>query len=75
MNSCRVASLFCPVRVRKSIAVAHSASVSSTSLTKACRCLTNAPMTVRSRSSGVPAKLAATTSADRSSLNMLTPPA
>jgi hypothetical protein len=68
-NSWRTASHFCPVAVRNAIAAAHSASVSSTSLTNACRCWTSDCMTRRSRGSGVLPKLAATTSADRSSLN------
>src|SRR3954453_6465103 len=69
MNSCRTSLHICPVRVRKSIATPHSSSVSSTSLTNACRWWTSEVMTCFSRGSGVLAKLAATTSADRSSLN------
>src|SRR3954469_14133840 len=73
MNSCRTSEHICPVRVRKSIAVPHSASVSSTSLTNACRCCTSEVSTCQSLGSGVPAKLAATTSADRSSVNSSPP--
>src|SRR5688572_23137655 len=69
MNSCRTSLHICPVRARKSIATPHSSSVSSTSLTNACRWCTSEVMTCRSRGSGVSPKLAATTSADRSSLN------
>src|SRR5687768_14650414 len=74
MNSCRTSSLSCPVRVRNAIAAPHSSSVSPTSFTNACRCWTSDVSTCRSRGSGVPAKLAATTSAERSSVNS-SPPA
>src|SRR3954447_19372889 len=74
MNSWRTSEHICPVRVRKSIAKPHSSSVSSTSLTNACRCCTSEVSTCQSLGSGVPAKLAATTSADRSSVNS-SPPA
>ncbi|MOA31788.1 hypothetical protein D3C78_1529640 [compost metagenome] len=49
MNSCRCSEQICPQRVRKSMAVAHSASVSSTSLMNPWRCSISDVMTVRRR--------------------------
>jgi hypothetical protein len=68
MNSCRTSSLMWPVRVRKSTAKPQSYSVSSTSLTNACRWCTSEVSTRCNRGSGVFAKLAATTSAEPSSV-------
>src|SRR5271156_3135182 len=53
MNSWRLSLHIRPASVRISIAWNHSASVSSTSLTKACRCLTRPSMICRSRGSDV----------------------
>ena len=74
MNSCRVSVQVWPVSVRNRTAVAHSSTVSCTSLTKSCRCATSEVSTWRSRGSSVLAKLAETTSAERASLNSSEPP-
>ena len=73
MNSWRTSSHVWPVRVRNPIAAAHSSSVSSTSLTNACRWWTREVMTSLRRGSSVSAKLAATASAEPSSLNSTGP--
>src|SRR5579862_260288 len=60
MNSCRLSSDRWPARVRISIAENHSASVSSTSLTKARRWRIRLSMICLSRGSGVAATRATT---------------
>jgi hypothetical protein len=62
MNSWRLSSHICPVRVRKSIAVAHSACVGSISRTKAWACFTSACITCLSRGSGISLQRSRTTS-------------
>ena len=68
MNSCRTSSHLWPVCVRKAMPRSHSSPVSPTSLTKACRWVTSEVSTSRRRG-GAAAKLAATTCAERSSVN------
>src|SRR4051794_26200106 len=68
MNSWRLSSHILPVRVRKSIAANHSASVGSTSRINACRCVTRLVMSRCRRGLGVFAKLLSTVSVMRSSL-------
>src|SRR4051794_4374465 len=60
MNSWRWSSVMWPVAVSVAIAVRHSSSVSSTSVTNAWRWRTSACMTSRRRGSSQPAKLAST---------------
>src|ERR1700744_5211124 len=74
MNSWRTSVPFWPVAVRNSIACSHSAMLGSTSRTAACRCRTRLSRTVRSRSSGVPAKLSTTASAAPSSVKSVAIP-
>jgi hypothetical protein len=51
MNSCRLSSDICPVRVSHWIAAIHSSSLSRTSRAKACRCRTRPARTSASRGS------------------------
>src|SRR5215475_4705688 len=62
MNSWRLSSHFLPMRVRKSIPVAHSAWVGSTSRTNAWMCLMKDCITWRSRGSGTACQRSRTTS-------------
>ena len=68
MNSCRLSLHILPASVRISIAWNHSASVSSTSLTKACRWPIRLSMICRSRGSGVAANRASTSAVMSSSV-------
>ena len=51
MNSCRLSVQVLPVSVRNWMAVIHSASVSFTSRTKSCRCVTSEVITCLKRGS------------------------
>ncbi len=68
MNSSRLSSLTCPVRVSHCTAAIHSASVSRTSRANACRCLTSALRTSAARGSCAVAQRAAASSVMLSSV-------